>query len=55
MDVTTIIVAVIGSGLLNTLLNYFITQREKKKESESGVQEAARLIMKDRLRFLCVH
>ena len=55
MDATTIIVAVLGSGLLNTLLNYFITQREKNKESESGVQEAARLIMKDRLRFLCVH
>lgn len=51
MDVTTIIVAVLGSGLLNTLLNYYITQRD----SESGVREATRLIMKDRLRFLCIH
>ena len=55
MDVTTIVVAIIGSGVLNTLLNYFITQREMKKEDESGVREAARLIMKDRLRFLCIH
>lgn len=55
MDLTTIIVAIIGSGVLNTLLSHFITQREKKKDYESGVKEALRLIMKDRLRFLCMH
>ena len=55
MDLTTIIVAIIGSGVLNTLLSHFITQQEKKKDYEGGVKEALRLIMKDRLRFLCMH
>lgn len=32
MDLTTIIVTIIGSGVLNTLLSHFITQQEKKKE-----------------------
>lgn len=52
MDLTTIIVAVIGSGVLNTLLSYVIAVREKKKNSQNGLKEAMRLIMKDRLRFL---
>ena len=55
MDATAIIVAVIGSGVLNTLLSYIMSQHEKKKDSESGIKEASRLLMKDRLRFLCVH
>lgn len=51
IDLTTIIVAIIGSGVINTLLTYLLSMKDKKK----GVQEAARLLMKDRLRFLCVH
>ena len=51
MDYTTIIVAIIGSGALNTLLAYLLSLRDKRK----GIQEASRLLMKDRLRFLCVH
>ena len=31
-----------------------ISQRERKKEENDGVQEGMRLMMKDRLRFLCV-
>lgn len=55
MDVTAIIVAIIGSGVLNTLLLQYIAAKNKKKDNEEGVQQAARLLMKDRLRFLCVH
>lgn len=53
--VTTILVAVIGSGVLNTLLNYVLASREKKKERTSGVNKASRLLMKTQLRQLCVH
>ncbi len=55
MDVTAIVVAIIGSGVLNTILNYLISSRERKKENKTGITKACRLIMKDRLRFLCVH
>ena len=51
MNYTTIIVAIIGSGALNTLLAYLLSLRDKRK----GIQEASRLLMKDRLRFLCTH
>ena len=55
MDLTTIIVAIIGSGLLNTLLGYLVSAWQKKQEENSDVNKALRLIMKDRLRFLCMH
>lgn len=55
MDLTTIIVAIIGSGLLNTLLGYLVSAHQKKQEENSDVNKALRLIMKDRLRFLCMH
>lgn len=51
MDWTTVAVAIISSGVLNTALTYLISLRDKRK----GIQEASRLLMKDRLRFLCVH
>lgn len=51
MDWTTIAVAIISSGVLNTFLTYLLGLRDKRK----GIQEASRLLMKDRLRFLCVH
>lgn len=54
VDYTTIIVAVIGSGIFNTLLNYLITMQEKKKNENSGMIQANRLVMKDRLRYLCI-
>lgn len=55
MDITTIVVAIIGSGILNTILSQLIAIREKRKNEDNGVKEALRLIMKDRLRFLCIH
>lgn len=51
MDWTTLAVAIISSGVLNTTLTYMLSLRDKRK----GIQEASRLLMKDRLRFLCVH
>lgn len=51
----TIIVAIIGSGLFNKVLDYIIKKREKNDDKYEAVQKANRLIMKDRLRFLCMH
>lgn len=48
---TAIIVAVIGSGCLTTILNFVLD----KIKDRDGSRTASRLIMKDRLRFLCVH
>lgn len=55
MDMNTIVVAVIGSGIFNTLLNYIISTVDRKKEKEDANDKATRLMMKDRLRFLCQH
>ena len=52
-EITTIIVAIISSGVLNTLLLQAINTKNKKKDKDSGVQEAARLLMKNELRSLC--
>ena len=51
----TITVAIIGSGLFNKVLDYIIKKREKNDDKYEAVQKANRLIMKDRLRFLCMH
>ena len=51
----TIIVAIISSGVLNTIITYAMSAHERKKNENSGIQESLRLMMKDRLRFLCVH
>lgn len=55
MDLTAIVVAIIGSGVLNTALTYLLSKNEKKKDDKSAIMKASRLLMKDRLRFLCVH
>lgn len=49
MDATTIIVAVISSGLLSTVINRLFDFWDKK----SGTQNGIRVILKDRIRFLC--
>lgn len=51
----TITVAIIGSGLFNKILDYFINRKERSNDEYKAVQKANRLIMKDRLRFLCMH
>ena len=53
IDMTAIIVAVIGSGIINTILTHFINLREKKVSNQDEYGKALRLLMKDRLRFLC--
>lgn len=55
INLTTIIVAIIGSGVLNTILNYSINSKEKKEAEVKSSEKALRLMMKDRLRFLCMH
>lgn len=54
MDKTEIIVAVIGSGLLTTIINRIFNFLDKRAELRSGVTHGVRLVLKDRLRFLCV-
>lgn len=49
----TIVVAILGSGLINTLLNYGITVHERKRSDEDGTKEASRLLMKNEIRRLC--
>lgn len=55
MDFSTIIVAIIGSGVLNTIISHFLSVRENNKNKDCEIYKAVRLIMKDRLRFLCIH
>lgn len=55
INLTTIIVAIIGSGAFNTLLNYVLSSKEKKETANNSSEKALRLMMKDRLRFLCMH
>lgn len=49
----TVLTAVLGSGLLSTLVSQFFNWLTKRQEQKSGVAEGMRLVMKDRLRFLC--
>lgn len=48
-----IIIAIISSGLLSTIVTQIITAINKRKEQKSGVNQAMRLVLKDRLRQLC--
>ena len=49
--VTTIVVAIIGSGVINTALNYWLQSKEK----DSAIAQSCRLLMKAQLRTLCQH
>ena len=50
-----VIIAIICSGALSTLISQLFTLFMKRAEKKSGVNEGMRLILKDRLRTLCVH
>lgn len=50
----TILIAIISSGVINTIINRIFVNRDKKNESTNGVNQSLRLLMKDRLRFLCM-
>ena len=49
MDATSIIVAIIGSGLLSTIINRIFDYFDKR----NGTQNAITVILKDRIRYLC--
>lgn len=51
----TIIVAIIGSGALSTFISQICSLMQKRAERKSGASEGLRLIMKDKIRILCVH
>ena len=50
MDMTQIFVAVIGSGILSTIINRIFNYLDKKAEAQSGVTHGIRLVLKDRRR-----
>lgn len=52
-QLVTIICAVIGSGALSTLINQLISHHDKKMEKKNGVSKAVRMVLKDRIRYLC--
>lgn len=54
MDSQEILVAIIGSGAFSTLVSLIVGQINKHLESKSGMSNGMRLILKDRLRFLCM-
>ena len=51
----TIIVAIIGSGAFSTLVSQICGLVQRRAEKKSGASEGPRLIMKDKIRVLCVH
>ena len=54
MDAQTIILALIGSGILSTIINQIFAIINKRQDAKSGLTHGVRLVLKDRLRFLCV-
>lgn len=54
MDVlVTIIVSIIGSGVLNTLITHVLSAKEKKKQNADDIVTGLRLLMKYQLQDLC--
>lgn len=54
MDAQAILIAIIGSGAFSTIVSLIVGQINKYFESKSGMSNGMRLILKDRLRFLCI-
>lgn len=52
-QITAIIVAALSGSALSTLITQIFAARKEKREEEKGTKEGLRLILKDRLRFLC--
>lgn len=51
----TIVIAILGSSLLSTIINQICNFIQRRADEKSGVKQALRLVLKDRLRQLCVH
>lgn len=55
MHVEAIITAILGSGVLSTLIAQVFAWAARREERRSGTAEGMRLVLKDRLRCLCLH
>ena len=53
MDTTAIVVALVGSGILSTIINQICFFINKRSDVNNGITHGIRLVLKDRLRFLC--
>jgi len=54
MDWQAFFAVILSSSVVSTLVSQLFKIWEKASEKDSGEQQALRLIMKDRLRFLCL-
>lgn len=54
MDAGTLITAICGSGVFTALVNQICNMLNRRAERKSGQSEAMRIVLKDRLRTLCV-
>lgn len=50
----TVLSIIFGSSVVTTILNRIFTKRDRKNEEKSGIKEALRLLMKTRVRDLCL-
>lgn len=50
-----ILVAILSSSVLSTLITQIFAYLQRKQDKASGLNKGMRLMLKDRLRFLCVH
>lgn len=48
-----ILVAIIGSSALNTAVTFIVNRIDKKNNDGLQIKTAVRLVMKDRIKFLC--
>ena len=48
-----ILIAILGSGALSTLITQLVALASRRRDGRRGQSAALRLILKDRLRFLC--
>lgn len=52
-SITQIILAIIGSGLITTVLNRAWALADKKKAKDTGLQAGLRELLYDKIKFLC--
>lgn len=52
---TEIIIAVIGSGLLSTIITSIISYKKESNKKESGVNNGVRALLYDKIKYLGKH
>ena len=50
-----IITAIIGSGVISTIINQICYVINQRRDEKNGIKGGLRIVLKDRLRFLCTH